>query len=69
MTDGMCTTAKRLPLGLPRPQADMANDLVPRADLNVLQPEQFLLQTPALDWTFGGVFPVSIPEDEDRCQQ
>ena len=39
------------------------------ADLNVLQPEQFLLQMPALDWTFGGVFPVTNPEDEDRCQQ
>ena len=32
------------------------------ADLDCIQPEAFMLQLPALDWTFGGVFPEKVPE-------
>ena len=39
------------------------------ADLDVLRPEAFMLQTPALDWTFGGTFPEVMLEDTGDEQE
>ncbi len=39
------------------------------ADLDVLRPEALMLQTLALDWTFGGTFPEVMLEDPGDKQE